>query len=273
MEIESPTLGAETQDGLDNQPTVQTQSPTADATNQETISPAQATEAVSDDSTAPTNVSGADETDEGLAKFAKGQGISDEDFTALSEREKKLLKLAKDNQTAARNKPADKPLSEAVKETQGTPTNETDNDATLREIRQFRYERETENFFEGKDRSLEPTMAEILNKKLVQLTPSLGEEEAKKYVFNLSRDLDTLYNMAQIETGKFDPNAAKQEGRQEERDSIRRQAGAAAPEAHATSSAPASSKIDLAWVQNTYDSNNPEHRKILDEAMARGDLY
>ena len=278
MENESLTDGSAVDTSLQTQPTGDATGVTsADASNQETISTGQPNEAVSDDSTAQvTNEGGAAETDEGLAQFAKGQGISEEDFATLTEREKKLLKVAKDNQTAARNKPADKSLGEANSEIVDAPTgNETEDESFKREFRQYKYERMADQFWsqEGRDRSLEPAMVGLLNKKIEELTPSLGEAEARKYAFNLSRDLDTLYNLAAIESGTYDPQAAKQEGRREERDSIRRQSAASAPEAHATASAPASSKIDLAWIQDTYDSSNPEHIKMLDEAMARGDLY
>lgn len=271
MENESLTDGNGVETGLQTQPTGEAQVTTADANNQDAISQ----EAVSDDSTANQNNSGAGE-DDGLAKFAKGQGYSDEDYSQFTEREKKLLKVAKDNQSAARNKPADKKLSDANTEVVDSPKQgETEDESFKREFRQYKYERQSDAFFsqDGKDRTLEPVMVEILNNKIAELTPSLGEAEAKKYAFNLSRDLGTLYNLAQIESGSFDPNAARQEGRQEERDSIRRQSAAGAPEAHASANAPASSKIDLNWLQNTYDSTNESHRKLLDEAMARGDLY
>lgn len=278
MENESLTDGSVVDSGLDNQPTTETTVQTsADATHQETISNGQPNEAVSDDSTATvTTNSGAEETDEGLVKFAKGQGISDEDYATLSEREIKLLKVAKDNQTAARNKPADRSLTDANNDLVDAPkANESEDESFKREFRQYKYERQADQFWSSDkhDRTLESGMVGLLNKKIEELTPSLGEAEARKYAFNLSRDLPTLYNLAAIEAGTFDPQAARQEGRREERDSIRRQSAASAPEAHATASAPASSKIDLAWVQDTYDSNNAEHRILLDEAMARGDLY
>lgn len=278
MENESLTDGSVVDSGLDNQPTTEAPEQTsADATHQETISNGQPNEAVSDDSTAQvTNEGGAAETDEGLAQFAKGQGINEEDFATLTEREKKLLKVAKDNQTAARNKPTDKTLSDANSDLVDAPkAGESEDESFKREFRQYKYERQADQFWSSdkRDRALEPVMVGLLNQKIEELTPSLGEAEARKYAFNLSRDLPTLYNLAAIESGTYDPQAAKQEGRREERDSIRRQSAASAPEAHATASAPASSKIDLTWVQDTYDSSNPEHRKLLDEAMARGDLY
>lgn len=273
---ESLTQGATPTDGLQEQPTVQpVEAPTAESQSQETISGDNTQEAVSTTPANP-NPSGEVETDDGLAKFAKGQGISEEDFNSLSERELKLLKVAKDNQSAARNKPTDKKLTEANDLVDAPKQGATEDEEFKREFRQYKYERQTDSFFsqEGRNRELEPVMAQILSDKVKELTPTLGEQEARKYAFNLSRDLGTLYDMAQIKSGSFDPQAAKEEGRREERDSIRQQSSAAAPQAHAvTPGSPSTPKVDRDWLDNTYDPKNKEHQTLLAEAMARGDLY
>lgn len=271
---ESLTQGGSTDSGLQTQPTTDSSvvTPTADG-NQETISTEQSTEAVSTTPAQTNNDGGAVETDDGLAKFAKGQGI--EDISQLSEREQKLLKVAHDNQKFARSNTPEKKLSD-VNELVDTPKQgATEDEEFKREFRQYKYERQTDQFWsaDGRDRTLEPTMVQILNDKVAELTPVIGADKAKEYAFNLSRDLPTLYNLAQIQTGTFDPQAAKEQGRREERDSIRNKAGAEAPAAHATSPVTSSTKVDKAWIQSTYDPNNAEHRQLLADAMARGDLY
>lgn len=248
------------------EPTVQTNIESKADGNQETISTEQSGEAVSN-TEAKTQTSVGE--DDGLIKFAKGQGITVEEYASLSERELKLLKVAKDNQSAARNKPVEKKIIEQVAETVDTPNvNETENESISREIRGYKYEKQVDTFWSDakKNRSLEPTMAKILSDKKAELTPLIGEAEAKKYCFNLSRDLNTLYVQAQIETGTYDPEAAKEEARREERDSIKRKIAAAPSGAHAVqSSTNSNTKITMDWVRNEYNSKNPEHVKMLND--------
>lgn len=250
------------------------ETPKADVHNQETISGEQSQEAVST-TPAETNPSGDVETDDGLAKFAKGQGYTDEDIAGMSEREKKTLLSLKKSADAHRN--PDKKLTDANDLVDAPKQGATEDDEFKREFRQYKYERQVDSFWAGdggRDRALEPVMAEILNEKVAELTPILGEQAARQHAFNLSRDLGTLYSMAQIKSGTFDPNAAKEEGRREERDSIRQQSSASAPQAHAvTPGTPSTPKVDREWLTNTYDPTNEEHKTLLAEAMARGDLY
>ena len=136
------------------------------------------------------------------------------------------------------------------------------------------YERTTDKFFgDGRDRALEPTMTQILNEKVEQLTPTLGEKEARKFAYNLSRDLPTLYDLARLRTGAINgPQVDTEAIRREERESIKRQSTASAGQAHAVTQNTAPTKIDREWLANHYQPSNPEHRKLVDEAVANGDL-
>ncbi len=255
------------------EPTVQTVAqPTADG-NQETIStqePVQGQEAVST-TPAETNPSGVAD-DDGLAKFAKGQGYTDEDVANMSEREKKTLLSLKKNVDQFRN--PDKKLTDQVVETVDAPVQgESEDDSFKREFRAYKYEKQVDDFWKdgNKDRSLEPAMAKILNDKVAELTPVLGEAEARKYAFNLSRDLNTLYVQAQIATGGVTTGATIEAVRQEERDSIKRQIAAAPEAAHAVQSAPQSQpKVTLDWIRTEYNSKNPEHVKLVNEFYSAG---
>ncbi len=259
---ESLTQGVP-QEVASQEPTTQpVTAPTADG-NQETISNEQSNEAVS--TTPADNQPSGGTEDENLAKFAKGQGYSDEDIAQMTEREKKTLLSLKKNVDTFRN--PDKKITETVSSIVDTPVQgESDNEVVLREIREYKYNKQVDSFWKdgNKDRSLEPIMATILNDKLAELTPQIGKDEARKYVFNLSRDFDTLYAQAKIKSDAFSPEAAKEEGRREERDSIKRQLAAAPDAAHAVQPTVKSTpKVTLDWIRNEYDSKNPEHVALV----------
>lgn len=240
--------------------------PKADG-NQETISTEQSQEAVS---TATANTETDGSQDDGLAKFAKGQGIDSLD--GMSERELKLLKIARDNQTAYR-KTNDKKITEQVTATVDIPVaGESENASVVREIRAFKYEKQVDSFWadDKRDRNLEPVMANILKDKQAELAPQIGEDEARKYAYNLSRDLDTLYAQALIKSGTYNPEALQQEARQEERDSIKRKLSAAPNGAHAAQNTTATQpKVTLDWVRTEYNSKNPEHVKMVNDFFGK----
>lgn len=271
----SPT-GTNSEDtGLSNEPTGASQEQVTAEQTQDTSSGANTQESVSDD-TADQNqnqnddgeqkqtkqTGGESKTDDGLAKFAKSQGV--EDVSALSENELRFLKIAHDNQKAFREKGQNQAsVSDTAKEL-------GNNDAEAR-IAALEYERTTDKFWsgEGRDKSLEPAMTEILYDKVEQLKPTLGEEGAREYAFNLSRDLDTLYAMAQIKSGAVGSTVDTDAIRREERESIRKQSMAGAGNAHAVTQQRETAKIDANWVRNEYNSKNPEHVKMLDEYMSQ----
>lgn len=251
-----------------NEPTGQEQQqPTAEST-QETISTEQSNqsnestsqEAVSTDTAQTQNNSGV-AVDDGLAKFAKSQGI--EDLNSLSDREKNLLKIASDNQKAYRSSQNTPKIADTVKELTKPADDADDNEKFRSEFNQFRYEQKTSSFWADEKRSkeLEPTMVQILNEKKEQF----GDEYAR----NLSNDLETLYGMAQLKTGNTSgPIVDENKIRQEERDSINKQLTSGAPQAHAVAQSTGTPKIDSDWIENTYEPGNAEHEKMLQEAMA-----
>ena len=224
--------------------------------NQETNSREQSQGSVSDD-TAQQNQTqtqqngGESTTDDGLAKFAKSQGV--EDVSQLSDRELQFLKIAHDNQKAFREKGSQASIADATKNLGGT-------DIESR-LAQLESEKATDKFFsEGRDRSLETKMVEILNEK--------KEQYGKEYAMNLSRDLDALYGLAQVRAGASSVDA--EAIRREERESINRQMSATAPTSHATQGQrQTGGQIDENWIRNEYDPRNPEHRVLVDQFYSR----
>lgn len=254
----SPTDGSVETTGLPQEPTSTGQQEQSAEQNQETNSREQSQESVSDDAAQQTNTNTQNEkgsdstTDDGLAKFAKSQGV--DDVSKLTDNELRFLKIAHDNQKAFREKGNQPSITDASKSLSGT-------DVEAR-LAQLEYEKIADNFFgQNRDRNLEPQMVEILNEK--------AEQYGKDYAFNLSRDLDALYGLAQVRAGNVS-SVDTEAIRREERESIQRQMSANAPAAHATSgSREPSGKIDQDWIANQYDPRNPEHRKMVDEYYRR----
>lgn len=247
-----------------NEPTVAQQPVTnsAESTNQETNPGSNTQGSVSDDTAnqsqqntennTNTQTGGESSTDDGLAKFAQSQGF---DLTTAGEDVKRALKIAHDNQKAFRSKPTQS-IADATQGLGGT--------SVEAQVAELKYERDTERFFsaEGRDRSLESKMVEILAEK--------KEQHGPDYAFQLSRDMDTLYGLAQLRnqgSGAQAPVAPVDADaiRREERESINRNLSAGAPAAHAVQNQTGQSvKIDSEWIRTQYDSRNPEHRKMVD---------
>lgn len=266
----SPTEGASESVASTELTTDHTQQTSAEQ-NQETNSREQAPQgdtsqgSVSDDTATQTqqktedtqkqteSTGGESTTDDGLAKFAKSQGF---DLTDASDEVKRALKIAHDNQKAFRSQPKGPKITEATEQL---------GDGTLQaEVAQLKYERQADRFFsqEGIDRSVEPVMAEILLEK--------GKAFGTEYAYNLSRDLDTLYGMAQLKNGKVSQHVDPEQIRREERESINRQMSAGAPSAHATQgSAQPAPQITEDWIMTQYDSRDPEQRKLVDQYLSQ----
>ena len=232
------------------------QQPISAEQNQETNSREQSQGSVSDD-TAQQNQTqtqqngGESTTEDGLAKFAKSQGV--EDVSQLSDRELQFLKIAHDNQKAFREKGSQASIADATKNLGGT-------DIESR-LAQLESEKVIDKFFsENRDRSLETKMVEILNEK--------KEQYGKEYAMNLSRDLDALYGLAQVRAGASSVDA--EAIRREERESINRQMSATAPTSHATQGQrQTGGQIDENWIRNEYDPRNPEQRVLVDQFYSR----
>ena len=232
------------------------QQPISAEQNQETNSREQSQGSVSDDTAqknqTQTQQKGSESTtDDGLAKFAKSQGV--EDVSQLSDRELQFLKIAHDNQKAFREKGSQASIADATKNLGGT-------DVESR-LAQLESEKATDKFFsDGRDRSLETKMVEILNEK--------KEQYGKEYAMNLSRDLDALYGLAQVRAGASSVDA--EAIRREERESINRQMSATAPTSHATQGQrQTGGQIDENWIRTEYDPRNPEHRVLVDQFYSR----
>lgn len=190
----------------------------------------------------------ASQVDDGLAKFAKSQGFDPEQ---LNEDTIRALKIAHDNQKAFRSR-SQESITDATKGLAGK-----DIEARLAELE---HERVTDRFFsEGRDRSLEPKMVQILNEK--------REQFGDTYAYNLSRDLDALYALAGgVEASTVDVEAI----RREERESINKRMSASAPDQHATHNSMQTTQIKVTpeWLQTEYDVSNPEHQKLVSEYMS-----
>lgn len=265
---ESLTEGNVENSGLENQPTAENSAVqnSAESQNQETISGEQneSQEAVSGNDTADEqkqteeNGGASTETDDGLAKFAKSQGI--DNLEELTDREKKLLKIASDNQKAYRsskNNNSSKEMSQLTDELSTLPDDATDIQKLHRKVQTMENDRKVEQFWnqEGRDRSLETEMISILKEKSEQL--------GKGYAYTLSQDLDTLYGLAQLRAG-----GSSDEQSRRERESIRKQQMAGAPQAHAVHQNASGPKVTAQWIENEYNPSNPEHRQMLADYYA-----
>lgn len=281
--VNSPTGNpADTSTGVTDEsqnPTGNEQQTNTAEQNQETNSREQSQGSVSDDTAqqnqnqngdgqqTQTEEQGGDSTaDDGLAKFAKSQGV--DDITGLDDNAQRFLKIAYDNQKAFRNsKNEGQRINDTSKTLQG------DGQSLESRVQEMEYERTTDKFWSGenRDRSLESSMVEILHDKVETLTPMLGEDEAKKYAFNLSRDLDTLYGMAQLKNGaKPGQNVDAEAIRREERESIKKAMTAGAPNAHAVESQPAKNvQVTDEWIRDVYNPRDPEHIEIMQKAGLR----
>ena len=253
---ESLTEGGQVAAASTTEPTAQApvSQPSAESQNQEAISGGQTQETAATTAEQNQNESGS-QADDSLAKFAKSQGI---DFANATDNEKRLLKIASDNQKAYRQ--SNQPKMEDVSRELGQPGEDaTEVQKLAAKVQGFEYQTKTDAFWgqSGKDRNLEGTMVNLLKNK--------AEQFGKEYAYALSQDLDTLYAMAQLESGTGNPSVAKEEGRREERESINKSISASAPQAHATTGTPAAApKVTMEWIHNEYDSRNPEHRKLVD---------
>jgi len=235
------------------EPTTQTQQPQNPAeSNQETSSGGNTQGSVSDGTAnnqatgeKQTSQTGGDtQTDDGLANFAKSQGF---DLDTAGDDVKRALKIAHDNQKAFRSNTSQK-ITDVVK-----PGKDADANARIAHLE---YERETDKFFDGKDRSLESKMIQVLQEK--------REKYGDTYAAALSQDLDSLYQLAggSQASAPVDVEAI----RREERESINKQMSSGTPTAAATTGQTSQpQKVTQEWIANEYDPRNPEHRQLVDD--------
>lgn len=243
---------------VSNSSTTDTTTNPAEQSGQESGASDSSQQSVQDSSANNTNTEQNDT--EALAKFAKGQGIND--LSELSERELSLLKMARDNKSAFDKSKSQAPkLDESSTELAKLGDDATDVQKLTAKVANMEFSANKAKFFEGKDASLEPVMAQIVAEKRQQF----GDDYAR----SLLSDLPTLYGLAQLQK-PADTSAAVEAARQEERTSMNQSLAAGAPAAHATDSKPAAPiKVTNDWIRNEYDPSNPEHRALIDAAMKR----
>lgn len=258
-----PTTGNEVDTSVaDNSSTTETTVTPADSqatTENNTEQNTQVEQPASTESAPKTNT--ADDENAALAKFAKGQGIND--LSELSEREISLLKMARDNKSAYdKTKQSQPKLEETSTGLVKLGDDATDVQRLAAKVADMEFSSKKQKFFEGKDVTLEPVMAQIVADK--------RKEFGDDYARSLLNDLPTLYGLAQLNKAPADTSAAVEAARREERDSINKTLAAGTSDAHATNSKPATPiKVTSEWIRNEYNPNDPEHRALVDAAMKR----
>lgn len=210
---------------------------------------------------------GSDE-DKGLAKFAQSQGY---DLETMTDNEKKLLGTLRKNSAEKRKEvEAEKKrkVNDQVEELT-TPTKDDDaSEVLLKRMARLETKEMTSNFWRDNqdDVKYEDKMAELL----IEEKEKYGDDAA----WRLAQNLPRLLREAKFADGAYDSDAARDAGRREERERLRKAQEGSAETSHATQGvAQSSKKVDKAWVENEYDPTNPEHQKLLDTAISRGDLY
>ena len=214
-----------------------------------------------------------DADDDGLAKFAKSQGF---DYGSLTDNEKKALKIAHDNQKAFRKERQDAgELTKTLEDAHEVSQDELD-DMDPMEARIARNEAETaklrasqkvSDFYNQNPdaRGLEAEMKQLVLDEKEKYGP-----EAARY---LASDLNRLYILAKASRGDNDVETAREAGRREEREELRKKQEGSADGGHAQQTNQTPPKVTRDWIDNEYDPSNEEHRNMLDEAINRGDLY
>lgn len=179
--------------------------------------------------------------DNGLSKFAKAQGF---DLDNASEDTKRALKIALDNQRSFRSA---KQLADTSEPT----------DDLRAEVANLKYERQVERFFseQGRDRNLEAVMYDIVKDKAAKY----GVE----YANNLRHDLDTLYDLAVLESSRNKPQVDPEQIRREERESINQQLQQGT-QAHATDNS--ADNESLEYLLANYDGS-PEMAAKIDRLI------
>jgi hypothetical protein len=226
------------------------------------------------DSAADASTDDGSSDDDGLVRFAKSQGI--DDLSALSDREKQLLKVAHDNVKEYRNKPKDdgEALRRAAQDAHSVSDEELeDEDPAVAEAKlaraemaQLRAENRVNDFYKKNPDAVD--YQDDMRDILVRTIETDGKEAARY----LTSDMSRLLALAKYERGDTG-DAAREQGRRAEREELRRRQEAGAGTARAASQSTRQSvKIDKNWVANTYDPTNQEHIALLDAALASGGL-
>lgn len=271
---QSPTEGDDTNSGGSNEPLPENQNPSADDTQQDSVS--SDTQDTDQGNQGPDNQPTQDSQssdDDGLNNFAKAQGFDPEN---LSDGEKKALKIAHDNHKAYRKnaESQSEELKNAVTDTEQVTDSELEDlePAEAREARRdaeiatIKAENRVNNFYIRKPEARE--YEEDMKRLVVEEAQKNGRDAARY----LSSDLDRLLVLAKASRGDAS-EAAREEGRRAEREELRKRQEGSADAGHASNPHQAPQKVTRDWIANEYDPSNEEHRKMVDEAIARNDLY
>jgi hypothetical protein len=221
-----------------------------------------------------------DADDDGLAKFAKSQGF---DFESLSDNELKALKLAHENQKAFRSERQEKKQTNDLQKNlkEATQPNEEELESESPAVAEMRRtqamvaqleskQRVTDFYLDNPEaRDYDKEMGEIVKEEAAKFT---NPEEGKAAARYLASDLERLLLLAKARRGT-DSSEAIEAARREERESLRREQEGAGESPAAQTRSQGTPKVTREWVTNEYDPSNPEHQKMVDEAMSRGDLY
>lgn len=249
------------------------QNPLADESDQGTRSSeedSQEGDQSSDQSQYDDGATGSDDGDsdaDGLAKFAKSQGI--EDYENLSDREKRLLKVAHDNQKAFHQKSQEKSdeLRGAVDDVH-TQDEESDEDPVLTELAQVRANQRVTDFYLRNPEAVE------YDKDMSAIVKAEADKNGVQAARYLASNLDNLLILAKAKRGDA-AEMAREAGRKEERESIRKKQAASADSGQAQQPNRGGKKVSREDILAMDDAEYDKLRKSgeLDEMIARGELY
>lgn len=215
--------------------------------------------------------------DDGLSKFAKSQGIDSLDD--LSERERKLLKTAHDNQKAFRTtkqKNSDE-LRRTTQEVNTIPAedlNKIEDESERREVQrdseiaQLRAAQTASDFWSQNEEAREYEADMVA---LIQREKETRGIAAARY---LAGDLKRVFLLAKAERGS-DSDAIAEQARREERERLRKQQEGGADNGQAQQQSTSGKKITRADIDAMSEADYAEFKKSggLQKAISSGELY
>ena len=229
----------------------------------------------SGDSTTGDDSSSSDD-DDGLANFAKSQGIDTLDD--LSDRERKLLKTAHDNQKAFRTTKqaeSDK-LKDTVQDVHSVEDSELEDldptdarDTKMgSEIASLRAEQKVNNFY------IRNPEAKEFDKEMTDIVLEEVKNNGKEAARFLAADLTRLLILAKARRG-VGTDEARADGAREERERLRKRQEGSADSGHAQQGHTGNKKVTRQDIVNMSDDEYATFRDSgeLQAAMDRGDLY
>lgn len=218
------------------------------------------------DTSSTTEESSSDNSEKEIEAFAKSQGL---DIATMTETEKKLVTQLR-NQSVIKRKEIDQKASKEFDKTLEDVTPTADPSDAIAQVNLMRAQIQAKNakdtFWNENpdDRQYEAKMSELLLKE--------KEDFGDAAAWQLAQNLPRLLREAKFANGDFNSDAARDAGRREEREELRRkqEGGADSLNATSTSSSTSTGAVTLDWIENEYSSNNPEDVKKLDAWMQSG---